>query len=124
VPVVRLAVLRRRSRSPSLAVVSSWRDALRVLAAAGFHRRRAETYNEFVHRVCLAGVLTPTGDAALLRLLSEVNVATFGRGPLGGEAAHEAAGDSRVVRRCVWRSIPRWRRLFNELDPRSVRAVL
>ena len=124
VPLARLVVSRRRRRNPSDGVVASWREVVRALAAAGYHRRRTETYSEFAQRVRLAGVLSSPADDCLRRLTLDLNRACFGRGPLAAADLVRAASYARVVRRAAWRKVSWRQRLLAELDPRDlVRAT-
>jgi transglutaminase-like putative cysteine protease len=123
VPTARVLTGHRRRLDPSRGVLSSWREVVRVLAAAGYHRRRTETYSEFAQRVRLAGVLSGAGDDALRRLALEVNRAAFGRGPLSRGDISRAAVDARTVSRAAWRRVTWRQRLVAELDPRDLFRV-
>jgi len=123
VPLSRLLLSRRRRLHPRRGVVTSWRDVLHVLAAAGYHRRRTETYSEFAQRVRLAGVLPSPADDALRRLAIEVNKACFGRGPLPRADIAQAASDARAIRRAAWKRVSWRQRVVAELDPRDLVRV-
>ncbi len=120
VPSARLLLGRRRRRDPAGGVLASWRGVLRVLAAAGYHRRRTETYSEFAQRVRLSGVLSPSAEDAFRRLVLDVNRASFGRGGLPRVDIDRAVSDARAVRKSAWRRVSWRQRLVAELDPRDL----
>ena len=122
-PLARTIADRRAQRDPARGVLSSWRATQRVLAVAGSHRRRSETYDEFARRVRLAGSLSSDADAALLRLAGLANKAAFSlRPPTLGESA-SARSDAHAVQRAARRRLPRWQRLAMTLDPRPTARV-
>jgi hypothetical protein len=110
----------RRTRDPVGAVLLAWREAVGVLAAAGMHRRRAETFVEFSQRVRRAGALTSEADEALTRLADIANRALFARLPPSEDDSRRAVADSVVVRRSARRSMSWWAKLLLQLDPRDL----
>ena len=110
----------RRTRDPVGAVLLAWREAVGVLAAAGMHRRRAETFVEFSQRVRRAGALTREADEALTRLADIANRALFARLPPSEDDSRRAVADSVVVRRSARRSMSWWAKLLLQLDPRDL----
>ncbi|MGD0592901.1 MAG: transglutaminase domain-containing protein [Acidimicrobiales bacterium] len=110
----------RRNRDPVRRVLLAWREAISVLAAAGFHRRRAETFHEFVRRVRLAGALTSDADDAFARLADTTNRALFARLPPTEEESRLAVTDSVAIRRSARRSMAWWVKLLLQLDPRDL----
>ncbi len=123
VPLARRLLGRRRVRHPVTGVTASWRRTLRLLEAAGFHRRRAETHVEFARRIHLAGVLPANGDAALGRLVDRLDRVSFGPRMLTATEVSAAAGEAAEVRRGMRRAVRRWQRLLLELDPRDLRRL-
>jgi hypothetical protein len=110
----------RRRRDPVRGVLLAWREAVTVLAAAGLHRRRAETFQEFARRVRVAGVLTDEADSALRRLAEASNRALFARVPPTVEDSRAAIVDSVAVRRSARRSMSWWAKILLQLDPRDL----
>jgi hypothetical protein len=112
----------RRQGDPVRVVLLAWRAAVMALAAAGVHRRRAETFQEFAHRVRVAGVLTDDADTALRRLAETSNLALFAGRPMTDEEPRRATSDSVAVRRSARRSMAWWTRILLQLDPRDLLA--
>jgi transglutaminase-like putative cysteine protease len=110
----------RRRRDPVLGVLLAWREAVNVLAAAGVHRRRAETFQEFAARVRVSGVLTSDADAAFDRLAQTANRALFAPRPPTADESHAAGADSAIVRRSARRSMGLWAKILLQLDPRDL----
>jgi transglutaminase-like putative cysteine protease len=110
----------RRRRDPVGAVLLAWREAVNVLAAAGLHRRRAETFQEFATRVRVSGVLTMEADAAFDRLAQTANQALFAPMPPTPEQSRAAGADSAAVRRSARRSMGWWAKILLQLDPRDL----
>jgi transglutaminase-like putative cysteine protease len=121
IPTWRL-VRDRRQGDPVRAVLRAWREAVVALAAAGLHRRRAETFQEFATRVRVAGVLNQEAESALTRLADTSNRALFARQPLSDDEPRRARSDSVAVRRSAGRSMAWWARLLLQLDPRDLFA--
>jgi hypothetical protein len=101
-------------------VLLAWREAITVMAAAGFHRRRAETFQEFTRRIRITGALTSEADDALSRLADTTNRALFARQPPTPEETVRAVADSVLVRRSARRSMAWWAKLLLQLDPRDL----
>ena len=121
IPTWRL-VRDRRPGDPVRAVLRAWREAVVALAAAGLHRRRAETFQEFATRVRLAGLLNEDAERALSRLADTSNRALFARQPLGHEEPRGALADSVAVRRSARRSMAWWAKILLQMDPRDLLA--
>ena len=120
VPSWRLLRLRRAERDPTRGVLAEWGASVRLLAAAGFHRRRAETFDEYARRVRASGVLSTPADDALGRLVQATNRAMFGKTPPTPEDMKGAAGDSTVVRRSARKGLPWWQKIIIGVDPRDL----
>jgi hypothetical protein len=103
-------------------VLLAWREAVLALAAAGLHRRRAETFQEFAARVRTAGMLSDEAEGALVRLAEASNRALFARQALTGDEPRRAFSDSVVVRRSARHSMAWWARILLQLDPRDLFA--
>jgi hypothetical protein len=121
IPTWRLVRSRRRT-DPIRAVLLAWREAVLALAAAGLHRRRAETFQEFAARVRVAGMLSDEAEGALLRLAETSNRALFARQALTSDEPRRAFSDSVVVRRSARHSMAWWARILLQLDPRDLFA--
>lgn len=113
-------VRERRRRDPVRGVLLAWREAVNVLAAAGMHRRRAETFQEFATRVRVSGVLTTDADAAFDRLAQTANRALFAPHSPTAEESQAAGADSAIVRRSARRSMAWWAKILLQLDPRDL----
>ena len=123
VPTWRVLRRRRDRRDPRRSTVEAWRSATWLLAAAGAHRRRAETHLEFVDRVRRLGVLTRDADDALERLARRMDRALYGPPAAGGAAAPDALAawaDSAAIRRSARRRIAWWQQLTLLVDPRAL----
>jgi hypothetical protein len=122
-PGVRVLAERRTQRDPARGVLSSWRATQRILAVAGLHRRRAETFPEFAQRVRMAGVLNADADDALRRMARVANHAAFSLRPPTASQAAKVRADAAVVQRIARRRIPRWQRLVLIVDPRQTASL-
>jgi hypothetical protein len=120
VPSWRLVRLRRSERDPVRGVLAEWSASVRLLAAAGFHRRRAETFDEYARRVRISGVLSTSADAALVRLVQATNRAMFGKTPPTPEEMKSVASDSTLVRRSARKRLAWWQKIVMEVDPRDL----
>ncbi|HLI43811.1 MAG TPA: transglutaminase-like domain-containing protein [Acidimicrobiales bacterium] len=120
VPSWRWQRRRRDRRDASRAPVTAWVATTWMLAAAGAHRRRAETHLEFVDRVRRLGLLNAEALAALERLARSVDRALYSRSPAGGSAADAAWSDAAAVRRAIRRKISWWQKISVVLDPRDL----
>ncbi len=120
VPGWRLMALRRAERDPLRGVLAEWGASVRLLAAAGFHRRRAETFDEYARRVRTSGVLSTPADAALGRLVQVTNRAMFGKSPPTPEEMKGAASDSSLVRRAARKRLAWWQKIIMGVDPRDL----
>jgi transglutaminase-like putative cysteine protease len=109
-----------RRREPEAGMVLAWHDVVVALAAAGLHRRRAETLTEFARRVQLAGLLTDDASLALSRVVRATNSTYFSRLRPTTENVEAAREDSRLVCRSARRSISWWLRVLMSLDPRDL----
>lgn len=112
----------RRHRDPIRAVLLAWREAVVALAAAGLHRRRAETFQEFATRVRVAGLLNDDAETALARLAETSNRALFGRQRLTDDDSRRAVNDSVAIRRSARHSMAWWAKILLQLDPRDLLA--
>jgi hypothetical protein len=121
IPMWRLLRSRRR-RDPVRAVLLAWREAVVALAAAGLHRRRAETFQEFAKRVHVTGMLNEDAGTALDRLAQASNRALFARHSLTDDESRRAVSDSVAIRRSARRSMAWWAKLLLQLDPRDLLA--
>jgi transglutaminase-like putative cysteine protease len=120
VPSWRWQRRRRDRRDASRGPVTAWVATTWMLAAAGAHRRRAETHLEFVDRVRRLGLLNADALAALERLARGVDRALYSRSPAGGPVASAAWSDAAVVRRAIRRKISWWQKISVVLDPRDL----
>ncbi len=120
VPTWRIVRLRRAERDPLRGVLAEWGASMRFLGAAGMHRRRAETFDEYARRVRSSGLLSEPADDALRRLVRAANQAVFGGAPPTMEQMKGAASDASVVRRSVRKSLAWWQRILVEVDPRDL----
>jgi transglutaminase-like putative cysteine protease len=121
IPTWRL-VRDRRHGDPIRAVLLAWRLAVVALAAAGLHRRRAETFQEFATRVRIAGVLDDDAEGALERLADTSNRALFAREVLDDDESRRATADSVAVRRSARHSMAWWAKILLQMDPRDLLA--
>jgi len=112
----------RRRRDPIRQVLLAWREAVVALAAAGLHRRRAETFQEFARRVRVAGLLNSDAETAFDRLAETSNRALFGRRRLTEDDSRRAVRDSVAVRRAARHSMAWWAKILLQLDPRDLLA--
>ena len=116
VPAWRLIRLRRAERDPVRGVLAEWGASVRLLAAAGFHRRRAETFDEYARRVRVSGLLSAPANAALGRLVQATNRAVFGKTPPSPDDMKVVATDASVVRRSVRKNLRWWQQILIQLD--------
>jgi hypothetical protein len=98
----------------------AWQEAVVALAAAGLHRRRAETFGEFALRLRLAGLLSDEAISAFDGLVAAVNGVHFGRRPPNAQQGQEALVLSRVVRKSARHAMSWWVQLLLQLDPRDL----
>lgn len=119
VPLARL-LRTRRQRDPVRAVLLAWHNALFALAAAGLHRRRAETFDEFARRVRLAGILSTEATVALERLVTTTDRVYFDRSGPSAAEAYAAASDARAVQKSAHKSVSRWLLFILQFDPRDL----
>jgi transglutaminase-like putative cysteine protease len=110
----------RHHREPARAVLLAWQEAVVALAAAGLHRRRAETFGEFALRLRLAGLLSDEAISAFDGLVAAVNGVHFGRRPPNAQQGQEALVLSRVVRKSARHAMSWWVQLLLQLDPRDL----
>jgi transglutaminase-like putative cysteine protease len=123
VPSWRLFLRRRHRRDVGRSTLAAWRSAIWTLAAAGAHRRRAETHLEFVDRVRRLGVLSSDANLALERLARRADrtlYAPAGPGRDSPEGAALAWAESDAIRRSARRRISHWQQLSLLLDPRDL----
>lgn len=113
----------RRARDPARGALMAWNAAIGVLAAAGLHRRRAETYLEFARRVRQAGAIAGEAEAALGRLADTANRALFAKVPPTTADSRRAAADSAMVRRSARHSLTWGTRFLLVMDPRDLLAT-
>jgi transglutaminase-like putative cysteine protease len=123
VPTWRLVRRRRNRRDGREATIEAWRATTWLLAAAGAHRRRAETHLEFVQRVRRLGMLSDDAVGALEQLAERMDRALYA--PVGGRqgtAADAAAAwaESATVRRSARRRIAWWQQISLVVDPRDL----
>ena len=115
-------VRQRRSREPLRTVLLAWQEATTVLAAAGLHRRRAETFQEFALRVRKSGALSDEAAESFDRLAGSANRALFALRPPTEEEAQLARLDSKVARCSGRRAMAWWAQVLIQLDPRDLLA--
>ena len=123
VPTWRLRRRRRDRREARRAIGEAWASAGWMLAAAGAHRRRAETHLEFTDRVRRLGILTPAACDALTRLASRMDRLWYAPPGAGAASPGEAAAawaEAATIRRAARRRIAWWQRLALVVDPRDL----
>ncbi|MGH9169959.1 MAG: transglutaminase domain-containing protein [Acidimicrobiales bacterium] len=109
-----------RTKVPVAGMALAWHDSVVALAAAGFHRRRAETLVEFGDRVGAAGLLTDEANAALDRLVAATNRTHFSPRAPTADTVAAARSDSRLICESARRSVSWWLRILMSLDPRDL----